>query len=184
MKNTKQNFLSLPVIFLVYFSVINPSISYTQQKQQINVIERDSIIVAANEIIKSSRYCALITLNKKGLPHVRTMDPFPPENNFVIWFGTNKKSRKVTEVRDNPNVTIYYAEPSGNGYVTIAGIAQIIDDKKITEERWKKEWKAFYPDKKNTYVLIKVIPMTMDVLSYKHDIIGNPYTWRIPHIEF
>jgi len=184
MENSKQNISTLTFVILIYFFSISPSISYAQTKQQADLIERDSIIVAAKETIKSARYCALITLNSKGLPHVRTMDPFPTKENFIIWFGTNKKSRKVNEIVNNSNVTLYFADPTGGGYVTITGKAKIIDDKKEKAKRWNKEWEAFYPDKDKMYVLIKVIPTQLDVLSYKHGIIGNPFTWRIPHIKF
>ncbi len=181
MKIIKQNFILIFLAAVLFLSFINP---YSLKAQQTKTNGRNSIIMAAKEIIKSAGYCALITLDGKGLPNARTMDPFPPEGNFVIWFGTNKKSRKVKEIKGNPNVTLYYAEPGGDGYVVIKGTAEIIDDKNEKEKRWKKEWEAFYPDRNKLYVLIKVTPTDMDVLSYKHGIIGDKLTWRIPHLKF
>jgi len=179
MRNIKYK-LSFTILSFFLLFLINTSIFSQQTKPN----EKDSIIVAAKEIINSTKYCALITLNKKGLPHIRTMDPFPHENNFVIWFGTNINSRKVTEIKNNPNTAIYYAEPSGNGYVTIIGIAEIIVDKNEKEKRWKKEWEKYYPNKKEKYILIKVTPLELDVLTSKHNLTPDIKSWIIPNIKF
>lgn len=46
--------------------------------------ERDSIIAAAREIIGMQKYCALITVDSSGKPQVRTMNPFPPEDDMTV----------------------------------------------------------------------------------------------------
>jgi general stress protein 26 len=112
------------------------------------------------------------------------MDPFSPGEDMVVWFGTNVKSRKVGEIRKDPRVTLYYPDPDDGGYVTITGTAIIVDDPQETKIRWKEEWESFYPDREKDYVLIKVTPILLDVLSYKHKITGNPETWRIASVEF
>ena len=169
---------------LILSLFISLFINSNSKAQQDVYNERDSIIVAAKEIINSSQICALITLDKNGLPHIRTMDTFPPEKGFVVWFGTNKFSRKVKEIKNNPNVTIYYTVPTNNDYVVISGKAEIIDDKKEKEKRWKKEWEKYYPNKKEKYILIKVTHLELDVLTSKHNLTPDKKTWRIPNIKF
>lgn len=170
------------IIFSIFF-LTSPLILNAQEKIG-DLSNREKIISTAKEIMTAARYCALITIDSTRQPHVRTMDPFPPDTNMVIWFGTNSKSRKVKEILNNPNVTLYYPEPKQDGYVVIKGIAEIINDKMEKEMYWKKEWEAFYPGKEANYILIKVTPVQLDILSYKHGLIGNPYTWRIPSIKF
>src|SRR5258708_32825940 len=82
--------------------------------------DRSGLIATAREIMKTARYCALITLDSAGRPHARAMDPFPPEENMVVWLGTNPKSRKVAEIRRNQRVTLYYFVPEDRAYVTIS----------------------------------------------------------------
>ncbi len=115
---------------------------------------------------------------------VRVMDPFPPESDFIVWFGTNPKSRKVSQIKKNPNVTLYYLEKDASGYVVIHGIAQLVNDQKEKEKRWKNEWDAFYPNKSESYLLIKVSPISMEVISYKHGIVGDSLTWQPPFVVF
>lgn len=146
--------------------------------------ERDTIIAAATEMMQAARYCALITIDHSGHPQVRTMDPFSPDENMHVWMGTNINSRKVSEIRDDSRVTLYYEAPNGTGYVVIQGNAHLIEDQEATEKYWKEEWEAFYPDKNSTYMLIKVIPRKLEIIDYKYNITGSPITWEVPYLEF
>jgi len=139
---------------------------------------------AAIDIIEGAGTCALITLDASGLPSVRVMDPFLPESDFTIWFGTNPKSRKVNQIKNNPKVTLYYLEKNSSGYVVIHGTATLVNDQSEKNKWWKTEWDAFYPNNTDAYQLIKVSPQRMEVISYTHSIIGDPKTWEVPVVIF
>lgn len=139
---------------------------------------------AAKEIMTAAGTCALITLDEEGRPRVRAMDPFIPESDLTVWFGTNPKSRKVNQIKKDPRVTLYYLDSDASGYVMIHGIAQLVDDQKEKEKRWKDEWESFYPDKPEGYLLIKVTPEWMEVISYTRGITGDPTTWQPPIVLF
>ncbi|MFZ0452856.1 MAG: pyridoxamine 5'-phosphate oxidase family protein, partial [Ignavibacteriaceae bacterium] len=79
------------------------------QKNDSTLQMRDSIISAAKEIISSVKYCALITIDSTGCADIRTMNPFPPDDDMTVWMATNSRSRKYNEIKKNPNVTLYYA---------------------------------------------------------------------------
>jgi len=170
-------------LLLLISAIVFPSYTWSQDKELVS-FESDTLIAAAREIMKTARFCALVTLDQTGQPQVRTMDPFTPEENMVVWFGTNSNTRKVKEIRNDPRVSLYYAAPGGSGYVTITGIAHVVDDKQEKLKWWKEEWNEYYDDKENNYILIKVIPERLDILSYKHGITGDPENWRTPSIEF
>ena len=50
--------------------------------------------------------------------------------------------------------------------------------------RWKEQWDAYYPNKKDDYLLIKVSPDWLEVVSYKHEILGDKKTWAPPRVLF
>ena len=154
------------------------------QENQISNYDRDTVITVAKEIMLATRYCALITLDEDGHPQARTMDPFLPEEDMVVWFGTNPNSRKVKEIRNNSRTTLYYQAPNGAGYVVIKGHACLVDDPEEKLRYWKKEWEKFYPDQKASYILIKVIPDKLEIIDYKHEIIGTSKTWEVPYLDF
>jgi general stress protein 26 len=142
------------------------------------------LIAAAKEIIQSADNCALITIDDEGVPRVRAMDPFAPEEDLTIWFGTNSGSRKVDQIKKDPRVSMYYLDKDGSGYVIIRGKARLVNDPEEKEKRWKAEWEAFYPDKTEDYLLIEVTPIWMEVLSPPRGILSDPKTWQPPVVNF
>lgn len=66
----------------------------------------------------------------------------------------------------------------------IYGKAHIVNDQAEKEKHWKAEWEAFYPNKQDAFVVIKVDPEWMEVISNTRGIIGNKDTWEPPKIIF
>lgn len=145
---------------------------------------RDSIVSAAREVIAAARYGALITVDSTGQPRARLMDPFPPEADMTIWLATNPKSRKVRQLRTNPRATLYYFDPTSLSYVTLTGVARLVDDPAEKARRWKEGWDMFYPDRDESYLLIEVTPVRLEVVSFKHGLTGDPATWTPDGVTF
>ena len=172
---------SICILFLTFLFI--PFLSLGQnlsQKDSANV----KLVTAAREIMTEAGTCALITLDEEGRPRVRVMDPFLPESDFTVWFGTNPKSRKVAQIKKNPKVTLYYLDSDSSGYVMIHGTAELVDNQKEKEKHWKEEWEAFYPKRPEGYLLIKVTPEWMEVISISRGIAGDPLTWQPSKILF
>lgn len=142
------------------------------------------LIAAARQIMVAARYCALITLDSSGRPQARTLDPFAPDENMVVWLGTNPRSRKVAAIRRHPRVTLYYFDREAQAYVTIYGTARLVNNPKLKMKWWKSEWLPFYHDRAKDYLLIRVTPERMEVVNVKQGIVGDPDTWRPPLVRF
>ncbi len=132
----------------------------------------------------TTRYCALITTDNHGRPNARTMDAFAPDEKMVVWLATNPLSRKVAEIRRNPHVTLYYFDRENQAYVTLHGIARLINDKNEKARHWKDEWKAFYPDRDQSYLLIEVRPLKLEVVNVKTGVVGKSRNWDPPTVNF
>ena len=153
---------------------------YAQQK----TFSRDQLVAAAREIMTTTRYCALISTDARGRTNARTMDAFAPDENMVVWFGTNPASRKVSEIRRNPWVTLYYFDRESEAYVTLHGVARVVNDPQEKLRHWKDDWKAFYPDREKDYTLIEVRPLRLEVVNTKTGIVGTSRTWNPPSVNF
>ncbi len=145
---------------------------------------RERLLQVAHEIVEGAGYGALITLDAEGNPRVRVMDPFPPEGEMTIWFATNPNTRKVEEIRAEPKVTVYYFDPEALGYVTISGVARLVEDPAEKARHWKDEWKSFYPNREDAYLLIEVTPDWLEVVSVSHGVTGPDENWRPPRVVF
>ncbi len=169
-------------LFLLLIS-LTPGVVKSQEDNTYSNSRAD-IIKVAREIISSAKTCALITLDKEGNPRVRAMQHFNPDEEFICWFGTNTKTGKVDQIKNDSRVTLYYLDEDESGYVQISGKAELVNDEKAKEKWWKKEWEAFYPDKKENYILIKVVPIWIEVVSNTKGIHGDSKSWKAPRVYF
>ena len=177
-----KSFMRLLFILGLLAAFITPVVA--QDKEKSAPLSRADLIAAAREIVTAQQYCALITLDENGRPTVRTMNPFPPEDDMTVWIATSTLTRKVQHIRRDPRVTLYYADHSkATGFVAITGRAVLVDDRAEMIKRKRAYWDSAFPGFKNL-VLIKVIPERMDVLNYKAGAVNDPVTWRTPSVEF
>lgn len=146
-------------------------------------LDKDKKAVA-REIIENAKNCSLITVDSMGIADARAMDPFLPDENFVIWMGTNSRSAKVSQIKINPNVTLYYFDRENVGYVTLQGVAEIVNSEAEKQQFWKKEWENFYKNRTTDYSLIKFTPRKAKVISEKYNILGDKITWEVPEMKF
>jgi general stress protein 26 len=162
-----------------------PAAARAQEKEkQPAPLDRAALIAAAREIMGAQTYCALITLDDAGRPDVRTMNPFPPEEDMSVWMATNTRSRKIQQIRKDPRVTLYYSNhATAIGYVAVTGRAVLTEDPAEIQKRKRAYWDQAFPGLKNL-VLVKVVPERIDVLNYKAGTHVNAETWRTPSIEF
>ena len=175
----KKTFTFIATGGLLLFSVIKTPVLCAQSS-----VNRDTILVAAREIIRETTYCALVTVDSTGQPQIRTMNPFPANNELITWFATSRTSRKVREIKNNPKVCVYYADHmAAKGYVNINGTAQVIDDKELLLKMKREYWNGI-PNWQNVFVLIKIVPESLEVINYKHGLNNAPDTFRAPSISF
>ena len=168
--------IGIPVLIILFLISVNCSSQTEYTENQLKE--------TAKKVIDNSLSCTLITVDEDGAPRARAMDGFPVEDDFTIWFGTKSNTRKVDQIKNDPRVTLYYLSQDNSGYVVISGKAELVDDPEMKEKYWKKEWEQFYSEKEKDYLLIKVTPIWLEVLSPPHGINNNPDTWKPPVIEF
>lgn len=144
---------------------------------------KDTLLSAALEIIRETTYCALVTVDSTGQPQVRTMNPFPANDDLVTWFGTSRYSRKVREIKSHPKVAVYFADHmNAKGYVNISGIAEILDNKDLLMKMKRAYWENI-PGWQENFVLIRVIPVTVEVINYRHNLNNDPKTFKAPSVK-
>ncbi len=175
MRSTQLKILNHRVLPVTILLLVSSGTAVAQNPDS----SRTLLLQAARELMLGAGQCALITADNRKQPRVRTMDAFEPEENFIVWLGTNPKSRKVTEIRKNNDVILYYTD-GDNGYVSLYGKAELVNDASAKAKYWKPEWEVFYPDRDQSYLLIKVVPSRIEIISYRHGLHGDPVTWQ-PH---
>ena len=156
------------ILALVVISIASSLIAQELLVKDRPEISRDSLLTIANTIIDSARSRTFITVDENGKPQARTMYVFPPDENMVVWLGTSTGSRKVKQIKNNPNVMVFYFDTKGRSYVSIAGQARLVNDPEKKAHYWKKSWTRYFPDPEKDYILIEVTPKRMEICSYKY----------------
>lgn len=141
---------------------------------------RDAVLTAAREIMIATRYATLVTNGAGGQPQARIVDAFGPDTSLTVWIATNALTRKVAELKKDPRLTLLYFSPVTFEYVTMQGKATFSTDSRDRQDHWKRDWSALYKDEWRgaDYLLIKVKPTHVEVVSQRRGINNDPVTWR------
>lgn len=135
-----------------------------------------------NDLFERSEICCyLTTLNNKNIPETRAMmnlrnvslypnlvDFFKRHNdNFLIYFTTNTSSSKVNQIRNNPNVCVYFSNPNEYKGCMLSGKIKIIADQSIKKSLWQDNWTMYYPGgvTDNDYTILELKPTSLKVYS-------------------
>ena len=150
-----------------------------------NAPTRAEVIAAAKDVMQTARYATLITIGDNGQPQARIVDPLLPEGDFTVWIGTNPLTRKVAEIRRDPRVTLLYFNAAAGEYVTVLGTATLVTDSAEKARHWKGDWAAYYKDgpRGEGYLLLRVRPNRLEVVSPRHGMVNDPKTWRPITVE-
>lgn len=147
---------------------------------------RAAVIAAATDIIQKAHYCTFITIGEDGYPQARMVDPIPPDADFTIWFATNPLTRKVDQVRRNPQVTLSCFDAGTSSYVTLLGRGSLVTNATEKQRHWKSDWAAIYPNgsKSNDFMLIRITPARLEIVSESRGMTGDAKTWLPLAIDF
>ena len=148
--------------------------------------EPPDVVAVARKLMERARYCALVTTGPDGRAEARIVDAFAPEADMTVWIATKPVTRKVAQIRENPSVTLFYWDKESLGYVTLIGDATLVDEPAEKAKHWKPEWSVFYSDANRgaDYLLIRVRPIRLEVVSMADGVLSDPTTWRPAQYQF
>lgn len=147
---------------------------------------RTEIADAARRLITKARFSSFVTVGEKGEPRARIVDPFAPDSSFVVWVATNAHTRKVQEIKGNPNVVLLWFDPGDPGYVQLSGRATLVSDSASKSQHWKEDWRGMYRDRNrgDDYLLIRIVPTHLEIVSHTEKMVSDPRTWKPVSIDF
>src|SRR2546430_1266447 len=104
----------------------------------------ESIQKLAN-LIKGVRVAMLTTTDTDGSLHSRPMATQEADFNGELWFLTGQSTHKVQEINRDHHVSLSYADPRDNCYVSVSGLARLVKNRKKAEELWNPLYKTWFP---------------------------------------
>lgn len=98
------------------------------------------------EKIEKSKTAMLTTFTTSNGFHSRPMGTAQLDVDGSLWFFTNEFSAKVAEISQDNKVNVTYTNASASTYISINGIASIVDNRVKMQELWDPYVQAFFPD--------------------------------------
>jgi general stress protein 26 len=120
----------------------------------------DDTLEALGKRIRDIRSAMLTTLDDNGLPWSRPMITREMDEEGNLWFFTKRDSIKVQNIVKNNRVNVAYAKPDDALYVSVTGVATVVDDMEKKRTLWNPFVKAWFPDGLDDpdLVLLKISP--------------------------
>jgi general stress protein 26 len=111
------------------------------------------------ELMKKITICMLATWDGHEL-HARPMGAYVRREENAIFFLTDVRRHKDEEIRQYSKVCLAFADTGGQKYVSVAGNAEVSNDRGKIRELWGTPAKAWWdsPDDPSIRVL-KVMPL-------------------------
>ena len=98
-----------------------------------------------SDLIKDLKFTMMTTVTHEGHLHACPMTT----NQFdlarkEIWFIADKTTQTITDIQANPQVNLSYTTNSSKDYVSINGVAELVQDPNKLEELWSPTYAAFF----------------------------------------
>ena len=108
---------------------------------------------------------AFATITEDGKPWVRYVTPIA-DKNLTFWMATSTHSRKVAQIRKNPQVHLTLGVTdmeAAESYIQVQGKAEILTDAETKRAVWFDHLKNIYsgPDDPN-YCVCKITPYRIE----------------------
>jgi general stress protein 26 len=108
--------------------------------------ERAESIAKIRELIKDIRVAMLTTVGQDGTLHSRPMMTQETEFDGTLWFLTRQDTAKAGEVAEHRQVSASYAQPDDHRYVSLSGLATLLEDRDKARQLWSPAYRAWFPD--------------------------------------
>jgi general stress protein 26 len=107
--------------------------------------EKKDPVAHLRELIHGIQVTMMTTVEKDGTLHSRPMWTHDRGFDGELWFFTRQHSSKVDEVERDHHVSLSYADPTRERYVSVSGRARLVRDKDKARELWNPTLKAWFP---------------------------------------
>ncbi len=121
------------------------------KEEVINIIDNDHV--------------GVLSTMQENKPHARYMMFFHDE--LQLYTATNKKTHKVDEIEDNPNVHVLLGfNEKEKKYVELQGKATLVNDDQLKQKYWNDQLMPWLDGPNDPeYCLLKIDPEHIDLIE-------------------
>lgn len=99
------------------------------------------------ELIRDIRFAMFTTRHDNGHLHAR---PVTTQNSSIdedanLWFFMSRRGEPVADLTSDPTVNVVYADPGRDRYVSVSGLAFVVESLAKKQQLWSKLAEAWFP---------------------------------------
>jgi general stress protein 26 len=98
------------------------------------------------DMIKDIRFAMFTTHKPEGHLHSRPMTTLKQriDEDESLWFFMARSGAPVSEFQGDDQVNVSYADPGSDTYVSVSGVAQVVDDPIKKMALWNRQAQAWF----------------------------------------
>ncbi len=96
-------------------------------------------------LIKGAEIAMLTTVESDRFLRSRPMMTQQSTEDGTLWFFTHADHGKANEIERDPRVNVSYILDSSNQYLSVSGLAEVVQDESKVRELWKPSYRAWFP---------------------------------------
>ena len=102
-----------------------------------------------------------------------------------LWFFTPFHSPKVWEARKHQRVNVAFSDPEHSKYISVSGLASVVQDQAKMTELWKPAYKVFFPKglEDPELALLKVSVETAEYWDSASTALGRAFDFALAYIS-
>jgi general stress protein 26 len=97
----------------------------------------------------------LMTTRGRDRLHTRPMDLQRVDDDGTMYFSTSTETAKVWELERDPYVQVAFQGKTK--FAVVDGTARMSQDRALIDERWKADWKLWFPEGKDSPDIVIVV---------------------------
>ncbi|HEY8562212.1 MAG TPA: pyridoxamine 5'-phosphate oxidase family protein [Pyrinomonadaceae bacterium] len=105
---------------------------------------RAETIEQLNLLIKDVAIAMLTTIDR-GVLRSRPMATQEAPFDGTLWFFTSRQTHKAEEIEKDNRVNVSFSAPEDNRYVSMAGAAELTEDRAQMRRLWAPKYLAWFP---------------------------------------
>jgi general stress protein 26 len=106
---------------------------------------REDAIRIIADLVKQVPVAMLTTSSARGWLRSRPMVAQQAPFDGALWFLTSRGAAKAADVRDRRQVNVSYASSERDCYVSISGVASLVEDKAQIAKLWHAAYEPWFP---------------------------------------
>lgn len=96
-------------------------------------------------LITGIRFAMLTTRGQDGSLHSRPMAAQDGDGDGSLWFFTDRTTMKAVDITAHPEVNLAYADQAAMLFVSVSGMAELVDDRTLMHARWRPAYATWIP---------------------------------------